>query len=45
MSGIDFQALQDMSQEERDKKFAELHTKGEKLSKQIDGKAEKGSSP
>jgi len=45
MSGIDFQALRDMRQEERDKKFAELRTKGEELSKQIDGKVEKGSSP
>ena len=41
MSGIDFQALRDMSQEDRDKKIAEFRTKGEELSKKIDGKAEK----
>ena len=31
-----------MSQEERDKKIAELRTKGEELGKKIDGKVEKG---
>ncbi len=41
MSGFDFQSLRDMSQEERDKKIAELRTKGEELGKQIDAKVEK----
>ena len=40
-SGIDFQAIRDMSQEERDKKMAELRTKGEELGKQVDAKIEK----
>ena len=41
MSGFDFQSLRDMSQEERDKKIAELRTKGEELGKQIDAKVKK----
>ena len=41
MSGFDFQSLRDMSQEERDKKLAELRTKGEELGKQVDAKVEK----
>ena len=41
MSGIDFQAIRDMSEEERNKKFAELRTKGEEVGKQIDAKVEK----
>jgi Spy/CpxP family protein refolding chaperone len=41
VSGIDFQALRDMSQEDRDKKIAELRTMAEGLSKKIDAKVEK----
>ncbi|MGO9115407.1 MAG: hypothetical protein ACLP9L_39860 [Thermoguttaceae bacterium] len=41
MSGIDFQALRDMSEEERDKKMAEIRTKSEELSKQSDAKVAK----
>ena len=41
MGGFDFQSLRDMTQEERDKKLAELRTKGEGLSKQVDAKVEK----
>jgi len=41
MSGVDFQSLQDLSQEERAKKMAEIRAKGEELSKQADGKLEK----
>jgi hypothetical protein len=41
IAGIDFQALRDMAQEERDKKIAELRTMGEGLTKKIDGKVEK----
>jgi len=41
MSGVDFQAIRDMSQEERTKAMADLRTKGEALNKQIDGKLEK----
>src|SRR5262249_43266251 len=39
--GFDFGALRDMSQEERDKKIAELRKKGEEMSKQIDEKVGK----
>jgi hypothetical protein len=40
-SGIDFQALQDMSQEERTAKMAELRTKTEEIGKQSNAKLEK----
>ncbi|MGA2255214.1 MAG: hypothetical protein ABSG53_11170, partial [Thermoguttaceae bacterium] len=40
-SGVDFQALRDMSQEERTKTLTELRTKTTEISKQSDAKLEK----
>jgi Spy/CpxP family protein refolding chaperone len=41
MSGFDFQAMRDMSQEERTKKMAELRTKTQEVNKQTDAKLAK----
>jgi hypothetical protein len=41
MSGVDFQAMRDMSQEERTKAMAEIRTKTQALTKQTDAKLEK----